>query len=380
MPKINTRSPYFINYSIANLDSVVLQIYIYTGAPHGAIIGTPEYTLNSTAIDNKVQFEISELIKDFIPGKNNGTYTPTLADENYATVYVDTRLIPTVSGAAQSPIDTLALRAFLGYGYFTEGANPQNNQALLQSNKTIIKPYSKNIRIACDVDLADHVEIYNGANLLQSFNVSGTDAEKQIKYFSISDEISIDSFTQQLEADGYTVEPNDCLENFLCNLIWLPATSAVVTNDNGVNDQIFFKEIYNPPYTCYKLTFRNKFGALQDLYFFGNSSKQMRTTKEQFKSNILVDGSYEVFNPQEKLFTKQGEESMKLNSGYYPEDYNEVFKQLFLSEQVYIEYEDDLFGVIIKSSSLSYKTRLTDKLINYTVEIEFANDAINNIR
>ena len=351
-----------MNYTIANLDSAALEIYIYTGAPHGAIIGTPQYTLNSTAIDDKVQFEIAELIKDYIPGKNNGSYTPALANENYATVYVDTRLTPTVSGTPQAPIDTLALRAFLGYGYFTEGANPQNDQALLQSNKTIFKPYSKNIRIACDVDKAKDLEIWNGTTLVQSYSISATDGEKQIKYFSISNDLNIDTYTQQLEQDGYTVEPNECLENFLCNLIWLPATSAVITNNNGINDQIFIKGTENPPYESYKLTFRNKFGALQDLYFFGNSSKQMTTKKEQYKSNILVDGSYEVFNPQEKLFTKQGEESMKLNSGYYPEDHNEVFKQLFLSEQVYLEYEDNLFGVIIKSSNLSYKTRLTDRI------------------
>ena len=32
------------------------------------------------------------------------------------------------------------------------------------------------------------------------------------------------------------------------------------------------------------------------------------------------------------------------------------------------------------SSSLNYKTRVNDKLINYTIDVEFANNKINNIR
>ena len=93
-----------------------------------------------------------------------------------------------------------------------------------------------------------------------------------------------------------------------------------------------------------------------------------------------MDGNYEIYNPQEKIFTKQGQETIKLNSGYYPEDQNELFKQMFLSEQVWLEYEGDTLGVIVKSTAFTYKTRLTDKLINYEVELEFANDTINNIR
>jgi len=380
MPKINTRSPYFINYSIANLDSAVLEIYIYTGAPHGAIIGTPQYTLNSTAIDDKVQFEISELIKDYIPAKNNGSYVPALADENYATVYVDTRLVPTVSGTPQSPIDDLAERAFLGYGYFNEGANPQLRQGLLQSNTKILKPKSRNIRIAVDCEFTSQVQVFNNYEMLQNITASSTEGERQIKYIDINGSLDVDTYLQQLQDDGYAIEPNDCLENFLCNLTWIPATSAVIIDSAGEHTQIDLIETENPPYEPYKVTFRNKFGALQDLYFFGNSTKQMTTSKEQYKSNILVDGDYEIYNPQEKLFTKQGQETIKLNSGYYPEDQNELFKQMFLSEQVWLEYEGDTLGVIVKSTAFTYKTRLTDKLINYEVELEFANDTINNIR
>ena len=89
---------------------------------------------------------------------------------------------------------------------------------------------------------------------------------------------------------------------------------------------------------------------------------------------------YQTWDPQEKLLTKNGTESITLNSVYYPESYNEVFKQLLLSEQVWIFYEDYLLGAVVKSSSLKYKNRLSDMLINYTIDFDFAFDTINNIR
>tara|TARA_R110000851_G_scaffold86919_2_gene189271 strand:- start:656 stop:859 length:204 start_codon:yes stop_codon:yes gene_type:complete len=57
-----------------------------------------------------------------------------------------------------------------------------------------------------------------------------------------------------------------------------------------------------------------------------------------------------------------------------------VFEQLFLSEKVWIEYEEKTLGVTIESKSFNYKTSLTDSLINYTINVNFAFDTINNIR
>ena len=71
---------------------------------------------------------------------------------------------------------------------------------------------------------------------------------------------------------------------------------------------------------------------------------------------------------------------MDLNTGYYPEDYNDVFKEMQLSEDAWIEIDNQIIPVNITDSSFSYKTSLNDKLINYTIKIDFAFDTINNIR
>ena len=74
MAKINVRSPYFVNLSTTNLTSAQIEIQIYIGGVNTSWQSSPQYKLSSTAIDEKVNFEIAELIKDYIPAAFNGTY------------------------------------------------------------------------------------------------------------------------------------------------------------------------------------------------------------------------------------------------------------------------------------------------------------------
>jgi len=383
--KINTRSPYFIGYKDSNLDSATLEIYIYTDAPHTVVTGTPDYTLETLAIDERVLFEISELIRDYIPGANLGNYEPDTSDNQYATVYVDWVLTPTISGVPAAVSDEFALRAFLGYGYFQEGSNPQLAQAALQSNSVILKPGSAPLRMAVDRQIATQITFLNNGVITSNISVSGVAPDDEgymnITYLSDLSIYSADNYTDFIEGQGGTVENSQCLQSFFNNYNWLPADEAIVDGSDGLT---FFKvkDISTCKYDPIKVTFRNKYGALQDLWFFGNNQKSLSTTKTMYKANILETGpvDYSISNPQKALMNKMGNESIRLNSGFYPESNNDVFKELLLSEQVWMEYESILVGVIVKNSSLTYKTHLTDSLINYSINFDFAFDTINTVR
>ncbi len=68
MAKINVRSPYFINLATTNLTSAKLEIDIYTGEANTDWQDAPVYTLNSTAINAKINFEIKN-DKIILPAK-----------------------------------------------------------------------------------------------------------------------------------------------------------------------------------------------------------------------------------------------------------------------------------------------------------------------
>ena len=96
--------------------------------------------------------------------------------------------------------------------------------------------------------------------------------------------------------------------------------------------------------------------------------------------HIIVNGTYDRSRHQQKILTKNGTEKLTLNTGYYPEEYNEVFKEMQLSEDCWIEINNKTLPINVSSSSLNYKTHLNDKLINYTFDFSYAFNKVNDIR
>jgi len=114
----------------------------------------------------------------------------------------------------------------------------------------------------------------------------------------------------------------------------------------------------------------------------------MNVSKESYKSNILTTTSgvtgYSVDNHVYRDFNVMGKESVTLSSGFLSEDYNEVFKQMMLSEKVWVtnitDEGEQVLPINVKTSDITYKTSLNDKLVDYTFDFDKSFDTINNIR
>ena len=150
-------------------------------------------------------------------------------------------------------------------------------------------------------------------------------------------------------------------------------------------DVINVETLQECKYEPKKVTFVNKFGALQDMYFFKKSVERMNVEKESYKSNILDSNmSYSRSNHVYRDFNVSAKESVTLSSGFLSEEYNEVFKQMMLSEKVWVtnitEDGEQVLPINVKTSDITYKTSLNDKLVEYTIEFDKSFDTINNIR
>jgi hypothetical protein len=136
------------------------------------------------------------------------------------------------------------------------------------------------------------------------------------------------------------------------------------------------KILCEPKYTPVKVSFINKFGVIQDLVFFKKREDSFNTTQQDFKANILRNGTYLPHTGQKQIINKQASAQVKLNTGFYPEEFNEVFKQLQYSINYWIDDEP----AILTGSNFAFKTSVNDKLINYSFDFEYANPDINDIR
>lgn len=378
MSKINVRSPYFIydnsTFNAAELQSATLYLWIYTGDSITEIQSSATYSLFSDAVNGEVTFEISELVRDYVENNFDGNYQSNIVWVNWSMgrLYV----------GGTTPISTgqQTLAAFDGYGYFEEGSNPQNESTVLQSNDLIYTNDFANINIPIHVTSDTTVTYFkDGESIFTKTLLSSTNSADQIQYVSNSS-LDADVFYNRVIDDEGTIEAFSCVRT-IANGVYAEYDADKIYIDNGeVVEVINVEEIEECKYNPYKITFVNKFGALQDIWFFKRSNLSMETTEESYKANIVSAGTYSVNSRQKTVFDKKGIERLQLNTGFYPESYNEVFRQLSLSEELWITYGTDVLPVTLLSSELIYKTSLNDKLINYTMDIEFAFNKINNVR
>ena len=160
------------------------------------------------------------------------------------------------------------------------------------------------------------------------------------------------------------------------NAFGVNTTSIIVSNK-------LFKivRLCEPKFTPIKVTFVNKLGALQDLWFFKKFTKNLTVSKDRYKRHtISQSGGYSINSHQDNILRSNGNERITLNTSFVDETMNEPIKQLLLSESVWATINGVVLPIIVTTENLQYKTRINDKLIQYTIECEFAFQAINNIR
>ena len=384
MSKILARSPYWINATATGLINASIELWVYDGVTLQDRPNTPSYTITSTVTDtpNNVYWDISDLVKDFIDTKYYIT-------GDRATVWVDYRITTvTDTGTTQGSIQT-GDYAVYGYSYYEEGYNFAPTGGCLIDNDIIYKLEDNDISIPLARKLFKDISFFNGDKLVRSvvndIPSDWNDTEEQIEYFGISGTSPslYSNFEQRIYYKGGTFETNKCIEAFLDEEEIYPITKVVISSyDSSVPLRtIIVESISECKYTPYKIIFRNKYGAKQELWFFKASRLSMEVQREQYQGNTIKDyRAGNISSHRNVDFYTTSKETLTINSGFVPEEFNEVFKQLMLSEQVWIDYKQQVLPINVSNQTIDYKTKLNNKLINYTIDVEFSFNTTNNVR
>ena len=295
--------------------------------------GVLRYTLRKeSAPSTTVVFEIAELCRDYLDITYDGTYTAqTLTIQTQVRAYNSTDGL--VNGSTFNDI------GYDAYGTFMEGANPAVPFGSVPDTLFTRKPYP-----------SSQGDIYVPVG--ESGYVPGIKIDGTMEYYSYS---STDEAIQ-----GTTM----CVQ---VNIHRIDCTKY----GNG-----------------HKVTFVNKFGALQDIWFFLKSVNTTSKRQEQFQRNIINGTTYDVNTHTKQVFNTIANTSITLSSGYYPEWANQWFEQLLLSEQVWLTRnklydrtdQTEVVPVNVSKNSMIQKTSVNDRLIDYTFDFELSADYINNIR
>jgi len=128
-------------------------------------------------------------------------------------------------------------------------------------------------------------------------------------------------------------------------------------------------------YTPVIIDFVNKYGAWQREFFFKASNDTFSIENTEY--NLLQTDSfnYNTLEGQRKVFNANGKKSIKVNTGWVAETWNDVLKQIMLSERILIDNKP----AKINSKSTELFKHINTNQINYSLDFEFAYDVINSV-
>lgn len=287
------------------------------------INSTLRYTLTKVTPD-EAHFEISELIRDYINIQYNGTMPTDPADSSSgysADVSLALKIYDNTAGTG-TPISstTATFNAFDAYAFFEDQDKDYTlpSTAVLLTSKTIWLPEN-----------TAGVFYYTSTDVVTKYDI-GTTTEGDIS----------------VAGDTVTIRRFDCTK-----------------------------------YDSIKVVFINRYGMPQELWFFGKTIESSSYTSDQYKSaNITGAGVYSKYEHQYKKFDTKGKKKYIINTGFVSDDYNASIDELLMSEQSWMHIDSTVRPINVLTADIDFRTSLNDKLVQYSLEVEQANDLISTMR
>ena len=363
---------------MAVLSSSTLELYCWTGR-FSAKPASPQYTITKSNPDsnNTVRFEIAELVQDYIDivFQNDYSVASSGLSNIKSTCWWSYDKTNTYSDATPTTIDTGYGIATKGYGYFEDGINSNNVSSKLISNQYIYLPENQTVRIP----------VYKGPNGVSTVRFYSKDSAGN-EYIADRDTEATFSAVPSTEDSNRFIKYAST--NVNVSKIEIVSGNTSLSSYSSVTGEAI-ETVYPIYLDCskfdnYKVSFINKFGAIQDLWFNQKRTDSLDVKRDSFNTSTIYSTTstvnYNTYSPTMIVQDVSSKKSLTLNTGFLKEEYNETIRQLMQSEDVWIRDGNNTLPVAIKDSSFNYKTHLNDKLVNYTVQFEYAFDGINTVR
>jgi len=341
--RVKVRSPYVVEILGIAGDTTKVELFLWNDP--GSVPSNPTYILEkpipSTAI-GKASYDISPFVREFI---EHDTYSEAVIQtaapvEEYAYCNVKSYkngILQTGGGAF-----TEELICFDGYGYFGDGQNPTQPNVMLEQGTYLIS------------------DTLNPGGIF--FTTIGTTGTWSVLYTG--------------ENTGGTVNFNFTNAVGYIPYSYAPLTTEPVTVEiklGGLTQYTYrFIPTCEPKYTTINCDFVNKYGVWQRLVFFKANQKSFERRETAY--NLMPDDTnYDTTVARRQLFNVNGKDKITCNTGWVEESYDEVIRQLMLSETIKL----DNVPHNLVTNSVKLQQGINDNNINYTLDFVLAADKLN---
>lgn len=402
-----TRSPIFITLTKGTavndgLVNAMLTLRIFQGS--SASSPTADYTLTKSSInDEPIVFEISDLIREKITTvlKNDAIsdWETATTEDVWCKFTISSDYVDAGTPASGLIVSNQSFLCTDGWLPFTTQSGGIVAGAGLITNRTIqvVEGYEQSLPALYDTNTDLNGVLYNvngtdyfyvlsdelgfantstqstqkiiyipaGVNSIDSF--LGVEPIEDYTISLISDSAAV-NYKARVEADGGTCEGFACLREALAEL-------GYEENATDYNYEL----VCEPKYTPVRVTFINRYGVSDYLTCFKVSTRSGNFTRESYMPQL--PRPYDVTQQlQYRNFDVNSRETITVNTGWVDENYDDVIRELLMSEKVSLLYDGQEFTANPTDGGVEYFKEVNAKMINYTLTFEIAWNIRNNIR
>jgi len=353
---IKSRSPYFV--SIDEVAQIGGKIEIFLWHKGETEPTTPTYTLSKlipSITQRRLDWNISNYINDFIDIVNPVKVLVPTQENNNAWCFCKIKRYKLI-GSTYTLLDTTTYIGVQGFTEYLDGVNDSvvgGYLELINSGIKVDYKYSSTEIPYFNLMLERNLEF---DWTLTYYNAAGTSLSTQTIITAGALEIFNYKIPLFINNPAYNVASLD----IECEII-----GTLTINVNKIEEC---------KYTPVECAFINSSGGWQFLTFFKAQSNSISVKGTDY--NLFPDAvDYNVYRGQSKVFNINGNKTIKCNTGWVYESYNELIQDLLLSQTILLDNKP----AKVKTQSFTYKTDLLDRNINFEIEFEYSFDLINNI-
>ena len=361
------QSPIIFTVAESNLVNLTSQSFQYIGELYywtGSVLnsGSSDYTISKYPNTSNVGiFDLNRII--------NSTLTDLLQQNSSNVVYFATDFYTQyLSGSIYvtgSHVKSNVYKALDGYGVFPEPIGAELNTL------------STHYPLLTNGPVTQSAFLDNkGVSGVAVGELGGTIATKVV-------------YTSNLGSADYAVSGNTTTSGQIATYPIGPAQSGFPLSTAGLDwytiqaynsttplgSTIRYEIVCEQKYPNVRIKWKNRFGQF-DWFNFNMVNKQsIQTTKRTYQPTLGTwEGStfsYQSYDSAMLDYIVDTKQTLQVNTNWLEQDYNDIFKQLLVSDEIYWVYNEAtsaLRPLTIATSNIEFKTGVVDKLIQYSFE------------
>jgi hypothetical protein len=335
-------------------------LYYWTGTPFQS--GSSDYTISKYPNTSNVGiFDLNRII--------NSTLTDLLQQNPSNVVYfaVDfyTQYLSGTTFVTGSHVKSSMYRALDGYGLFPETIGQQLNTLsqfypLLTDGPVTQSAFLTNRGLS-----GAAVGTFGGTTATKIVYNSNTGTGEFTLSSNISSSGQIDDYPIGPSQPGFPL-PTTGLTYY---------TIQPFNGSTALGNKIYYNVVCEQKYPNVRIKWKNRFGQFDWLNFNMVNRQSISTTKRTYQPQLgSWEGStfsYQSYDSAMLDYIVDTKQTLQVNTDWLDEDYNDLLKQLMVSDEIYWVYNETTGAVrplSIATSDLVFKTGVVDKVIQYQFE------------